>query len=152
MNITGKVELVKSTFKWMISNDILCQQPEDTIYSPLFTTMADTELTWRLSLHRRRQDNHKDVKTTDSLSLGLVLYNNQETEVKVRFSLRAFGEGKSLSISDLDSTVVFTKECSEYGIDDFVPRNLIIDKANNTPIHKNLTITCRISWAQFDKR
>lgn len=146
---SGKVEVVRCTYKWVINNFCICdcQEVGKKIKSPLFTTAAaDKEVKWRLCLYPRGAT--EEVK--DCMSLFLVSYN--ELNVTAQFSAQVFSKNEQISTFDYGCQTFVFKNKQGFGQRHFLKRSLIIDEINNMPLEEYLTIICDISLDLMNTR
>lgn len=138
----GKVKAVKFVFHWDISNlKIGHCDVGDHIESPLFSTVTDTELKWRLWLYPKGDD----VKVKDYIGLFLVSYN--ESDVGAQFSIHVFNKSKQIrAIYFPHRTFVFSPKDHHRGLgkNDFLNSDLVFNEDEGL-IGGNITVFCQIS-------
>lgn len=135
----GKVQLLESSFQWEINNSCIsqCENAGQSIESPLFYTMANAKLDWRLRLYPRGRYEHEH--RIGYMSLFLVSYN--ESEVKVQIDFGAFVKGKEVCRYYFDFEPIAAS--APRGARQFLKRSLIINE-EGILIVDDLKIFCKI--------
>lgn len=136
----GKVQVVESTFKWTINSSCISdtKKPGNYVESPLFTTMVESELKWRLWFYPKGYN--EDSKEF----VSVFLTSRNDPNVLARFSLHLFSNKEIANFHSTSKLQVFEKNRG-LGKFTFCKRSLImIDQANDVLINDSLTIICKI--------
>ena len=140
---TTQVNLDKISYTWKVINFSICREEMDQVLlSPIFWSVANDAIKWRLRLIVKSLD----PELKDYVSLFLELVSSNQDKVRVKFDFSIFNEkGKNVENHGLASRFA---EGNQYGVEEFIHRGVLLDTRRGFLPDDVLTVHCNVYIVQ----